>query len=81
MNFYRASADDNHYSWHGTLADAHKAAKVWPQCFRHDVLIELFDIPADKEGVLDLLRGDKPMTTVLRTWMLTHRGGLKEITQ
>lgn len=86
MQFYRAiyettpGAAPTDYSHHTTLADAHKAAKGYLQALNHELIfVDMIDIPVDKAGVLDLLRGYRVQDLVpKRNWRLTKRGGLEE---
>jgi hypothetical protein len=61
----------------GTLAEAHKAAKQWPQEAWPFVFLELFEVPTDRTSLIALLNGAQHKTR-LRSWELTERGGLKE---
>lgn len=84
MLFYRAlyqtpadpaPIDTNHRA---TLAEAHAAAKGWPE--PRFVRIELIDVPSDKAGILALLQGyNLDDFAPVRTWALTARGGLREV--
>jgi len=87
MHFYRtlyettpgAAPDD--YSHHTALADAHAAAKGYLQAWNHHLIfIELIDVPTDKAGILDLLRGYDVQSDFrpIKTWKINHRGGLVE---
>lgn len=85
MQFYRAilertpGAAPTDYSHHTTLDEAHKAAKGYPDYDRPYVFVDMIDIPTDKAGVLDLLRGYQIQDVApKRNWRLTKRGGLEE---
>ena len=70
-----------------TLADAHAMGKELDPVWRCNVRICLLDIPVDKLGVLVILNNGGPHQTgpdqikPLRTWTLTARGGLNELTE
>lgn len=76
MKFYYVR-DMSNASYQPTLTDAHRAAK---KLSYFDACIEEVEVPTDKAGVLRLLNAEttNDMFTPLRTWVLTHRGGLKE---
>lgn len=77
MNFYLVTTQEGDTgSWHPTLSEAHKHAKLAPN--RIDVLIDLFDVQTDKEGVLAMLRGFPVRQYASKTWRLSTRGGLIE---
>jgi hypothetical protein len=82
MHFYRINRfdGDSMSSWEGTLGEAHRGLK------RHsdmpEARIELFDIDTSKESLLQLLNYadvDDLGLSAERTWVLTPRGGLKEV--
>lgn len=79
MQFYKLinGEPDTDAVYYGVIKEAHNAAKESP--YRLLARIELVEVPTDKEGVLELLNGSVP-EKVLRTWRLTSRGGLLEIT-
>jgi hypothetical protein len=84
VNFYRVLFDAPgglDYSHHATLLEAHRAAQGYPRALRYCVLIELIDVPTDKAGILELLRGYSPTEEfpARRSWELTPRGGLREL--
>jgi hypothetical protein len=73
----------------GTMGEAHAEGKKLEPVFRSNVRIRLLDIAVDKAGVLEILNHGGPHRLlvdhqteikVLRTWSLTARGGLTEIT-
>lgn len=76
------------FNAHGTLTEAHAAAKQQPNV--NTVQIRLYDVPTDKKALVkafaSALLGERHWeqfelpSTCLRTWELTSRGGLKEIT-
>lgn len=83
--------EENHAGarYFGTINDAHAEAKKLEPVWRCNVRICLLDIPADKAGLLELLNCGGPHRRslehgaeikALRTWTLTARGGLKELT-
>jgi hypothetical protein len=83
MNVYRVFAeqpDTNRapFGFYGVLKEAHEAAKGYQPYLRDYTRIELVDVDTSKAGVLRILSGDAQYT-VLRTWCLTSRGGLKEV--
>ena len=85
MQFYRAilertpGAAPTDYSHHTTLADAHTAAKGYQDYDWPYVFVDMIDIPVDKAGVLELLRGYSVQDVApKRNWRLTKRGGLEE---
>lgn len=70
----------------GTLTEAHANVKI--RAGRENLFIALFDIPTDKVSLLSLV--DFAMNTdqvyalpgsALRTWAVTARGGIKEVTE
>ena len=83
MIFYRVlchSSGSLDYSHHVTLADAHHVARGYSASDRPFVYVEQIDVPTDKAGILDLLRGYSPTEDfpAVRSWTLTSRGGLRE---
>ena len=87
MHFYRVILESVHpglppvdYSHHDTLAKAHKAAKGYSQQDYHRLFVELIDVPTDKAGILDLLRGYSVESSFqpVKTWGLTPHGALTE---
>lgn len=81
MNIYRISRSPVcDFFYRGTLAEAHEVMRGFPKTNRDEARIELIDVEVDKEGVLKLLnQGDKAWHTLVRTWLITERGGLKEV--
>lgn len=81
MHIYRISQfPTGDFCYRGTLTEAHAEMKRFPANNRGEARIELIDVGIDKEGVLNVLNlGDKAFHPVLRTWLITERGGLKEI--
>lgn len=85
MNAYRITRQegDLYPTWEPTLADAHAAAKVLTAANPFDeIRIELFDVPTDKESILQLLNGGDADSLGLgaqKTWGLTVRRGLNEL--
>ena len=92
MNIYSfVDYPENHAGarYFGTLGDAHAEGKKLEEVFRSNVRITLLEIPVDKMGVLEILNHGGPHQLfvdheteieVQRTWTLTARGGLKEVT-
>ncbi len=82
MHFYRlidTSIADAVPKYHGTQADAHADAKVWPKHLWPDLRIELVDVPTDKGSIGKLLNNESLALIVQRTWKLTPRGGIVEV--
>lgn len=86
MHFYRVILESAvggapvDYSHHGTAAEAHTAAKGYAD--RDRVFVELIDVPTDKAGILDLLRGydvAEDFKPPVKQWRLTKRGAMEEI--
>ena len=83
MHFYRVILDrnglDKDYSHHAKQSDAHEAARGYHPSDWYAVVVELIDVPVDKDGVLALLRGYSiDDFDPLRMWVLTPRGALAE---
>lgn len=84
MKVYRVNAEGYHdgplnlVHYEGTKGDAHEWVKnnvgkaYWPEATITEV-----DMQTDKAGIVAALTGE-PIETVLRTWGITPRGGLKE---
>lgn len=87
MNFYRvvvfkaSDADPKtNLSYHATQSDAHAVAKTHGTNDWQTSVVELIEVPSDKDGVLKLLNGfTYESFSVRRNWELTTRGGLKEV--
>lgn len=85
MHLYRIVAQalwQNRVPYHGDRQAAHDDAKGFRNMGRWDEAedrIELVDIEVNKENVLSMLNGSQAPAEVLKTWMLTNRGGLKEV--
>jgi len=82
MHIYKVfdSANEGRADYRGSLNDAHMSAKVGEP--RANMRIELHEIPTDKAAVLLYLNGQHipdELMKPLRTWSLTERGGLKQI--
>ncbi len=84
MHFYRVysdSAASESMAWTGDFTQAKKIAHT----FKHvsDLYVDLLDLPTDKKAIVDYLNGGAPNTDELprplRSWMITSRGGLKEV--
>ena len=80
MQIYRVSVEGSdlvHFS--KTRSMAHQVAK---QNASADPIIDLLDIPTDATAVVAYLNGGKPREAkILRSWDLTPRGGLRDITE
>ena len=69
---------------HSTLAEAHAAARLRGD--KNSLRIELHDVPTDKDSIVALVAAalfGEPAgfsENILRTWVLTQRGGLLETT-
>ena len=83
MHFYRELnvGDDpvTVYQHTATLAEAHASLKVYGEPLRPDLRVELVEIATDKASLVNVLNGVIEVE-LLRTWKLTPRGGLLEIT-
>lgn len=44
-----------------------------------EYVVELIKIKTDSESIVKLLNGSSPDATILRTWEITKRRGLKEL--
>ena len=82
MRAYRITHDEHADSvfFCTTRNDAHQGAKT--RFYRHHwpaVYVDLVEFPIDQKSICKLLNQQPPELTVLRTWRLTNRGGLKEI--
>jgi hypothetical protein len=65
-------------AWYGTLNDAREAGRQYPRLMTEN-LIEQFDVPIDKEGILRLLNGGFAEFEPQRQWEFTAKGGLVEV--
>ena len=65
--------------WHATLNDARDAGRLLPRLMPEN-LIEQFDVPTDKNGVLTLLNGGGEFVAQ-RFWEFTAKGGLIEVNE
>lgn len=80
MNFYRITQFANSDPvYTGTLGDAHNIMRSYPATNRDEARIELIDLGTDKDALLHLLNAPPPPATAERTWIITPRGGLKEV--
>lgn len=70
-----------HHQFEGTLALARKLARGVPQEDRFHVRIDEMELPSDKAFLLALLnrRAGVPAGAVLRSWVLSPRGALREL--
>lgn len=84
MHFYRVYIDSNREEelcWAADFAGAKALAKT----FKHntDLYVDLVDLPVDKKAVLRYLNSAAPsyeeLPRPLRSWLVTPRGGLKEV--
>lgn len=76
MKLYHVS-DGANADYKGTLAEAHALAKA---CNRFDVSIEEVEIDTDKANLLRILNGEGGYERQGgRRWVLTPRGGLREV--
>ena len=82
MQFYKVTGHgyDLPPAYVGTLAEAHVKMKTAAGNFQREVLTELVDIATDKATLCFILSGESAAEKVLRSWELTPRNGLKEIT-
>lgn len=84
MKAYRVTGHftDDKDPYFATLKLAHDEAKglkansKWPL---EDARIELVEFETDQATLCQILSGEACITSVLRTWSLTQRGGLKEV--
>ena len=69
---------------HSTLTEAHAASRLRGD--KNSLRIELHDVPTDKDSIVALVAASlfgEPAwfsENILRTWVLTQRGGLMETT-
>lgn len=80
MQLYRVntSVEARGVKWEATRSDGHAALKMYPLDIYPDARLELVEVATDKENVTAILRGGGEFK-VEKTWMLTSRGGLKEV--
>lgn len=80
MQIYRVTYDDTCHNpyYLATRDEAHRLAKGAPD--RVLVRVELCDVSLDKDNVVKMMQGriDEIEIEVLRTWMLSQRGGLQD---
>lgn len=80
MQFYRVSDDNTRERWCCKLDEAKASALRFTD--RHNVRIELVDLPTDKAAVVSMLNnGTIDGAMVSREWRLSPRGALVEITE
>lgn len=79
MRFYQVT-DEATIQWFGNRADAHVEARKVEPVYRRLVKVCEVNVVVDKATVLAILNREPVPFTVLRTWQLTARGGLLEIT-
>lgn len=82
MQFYRVSDDNTRERWWCKLDEAKASALRFED--RHNVRIELVDLPTDKAAVVSMLNNGAPTidgAMVSREWRLSPRGALVEITE
>lgn len=78
MQLYRVEKYEGGGSgWSRTLAEAHEDAKL--SSARDSVRIYLEDYPSDQGVFCGLFNGVRPIGALKRTWRLTARGGLQEV--
>lgn len=78
MRFYHVT-DGANRRYCTTLAEAHATAKLYN---RDDVEINEVEVPSDKDNVARLLNADGGFEVNdpdARRWVLTPRGGLREL--
>ena len=84
MNFYKVfnSATDDRPHYDTTMEEAKATVQSYVPDHRPLVRVELTDISITKEAICSYLNcsdANLGISTVLRTWYGTTRGGLKEI--
>lgn len=84
MQLYRVFNEDLEpvpITWHGERSHAQTKGREYHPNLRAAVRIELVAIGNDKETMLKALNGElrSEDVSVIRTWALTDRGGLKEV--
>lgn len=80
MQLYYVNGPTARCSYEATREEAHRKLKAAPR--RGECYIDLIEVDTDKAGVLAILNRDpdtNPFGKVLRSWDLTHRGGLREL--
>lgn len=79
MRFYKVTAfeDDPEAVYETTRAKGHDVLRGMKG--RPSAAMELVEIETNQETIARILSGEKVKEKVLMTWMLTPRGGLKEI--
>lgn len=72
--------EDQAPRYRGTFADAHDLMKTIPDWERNEARCELIDMKTDKDSLIELLATGIPLHGgPIRTWMVTSRGGMKEV--
>ena len=61
----------------GTLVEAKKEVKEVPKHLRRDIVVTELDMQSDKEGFLAALNDEAIVTSTLREFSITARGGLQ----
>lgn len=82
MNVYMITrgVEDLNPMYRGTFADAHDLMKTIPDYQRDEARCELIDMKTDKDSLIELLATGKPLHGgPLRTWIITSRGGMREV--
>lgn len=77
MNFYYCWCPTSS-QYVATFNEARKWAKTVSPMQRFDSEVRLVEVPTDKTSLLARLN-DEGTETMLRVWIVTDRGGLKEI--
>lgn len=88
MQFYSIHSDhtnpnDKATAYAGTLGDAHAAAKRLTHSgdiHFASIRIYLVELPTDKAGIVAMLNVTHVATDLNRSWGLTARGGINELT-
>jgi hypothetical protein len=65
-------------AYHTTRNGAHEAARALPPHQREFAYIDLIEFATDQATVVEMLNGNHSIGTILRSWKLAQRGGLKE---
>jgi hypothetical protein len=74
------NSEDLNPRYRGTVADAHDVMKTILKDLRTEARCELLDMLTDKASLIELLATGQPVLgPVLRTWVVTDRGGMKEV--
>lgn len=81
MRAYRISIEgsESQPNFVATRSEAAEAAKAISKAFWPEVFIDLVQFEVDQKTVCQILSGNGCAMTVLASWTLTNRGGLKEV--